>query len=176
MVNRRRNAGGYAISDAVWKDTVKALLTKAPDALLKITNTYDAASRKLTTDIKCSFLNTLSGSYNLVVLLTQDSIKAPQEYNGTGGDPAWHSPTESDYWHMHVLRACISDGTGTVSGAGVDVGSFTKGTSVTKTFSFDVPTMVVNIPLDAKHCNVVAFIYNTTTKEVIQAEEAKLIK
>lgn len=175
MVNRRKNTGGYAISDSKWKDTVTALLKKAPDALLKITNTYDVATRKLTSDVKCSFLNTLSGTYNLVVLLTQDSIKAPQDYNGTGGDPAWHSPTESNYWHMHVLRACISDGTGPASGAGVSIGSIIKGNTVTKSFPFDVPTIVVNVPLDAKHCNVVAFIYNTLTNEVVQVEEKKLM-
>ena len=173
MVNRRKNVSGYAISDGVWKDTVSALLKKAPDALLKITNTYDIASRKLVVDIKCSYLNTLAGTYNLVVLLTQDSIKAPQDYNGVGGDPAWHSPTEPNYQHMHVLRACISDGTG----AGVSIGSITKGNSATRSFTLDpLPLSYVNVPVNAQQCNVVAFIYNTATNEVVQAEDAKLMK
>ena len=176
MINRRKNPAGYVIGDSKWKDTVSAILKKAPDAFLKITNTYDTASRKLTCDVKCSFLNTLPGTYNLVVLLTQDSIKAPQDYSGSGGDPAWHNPTEPNYQHMHVLRACISDGTGSVSGTGVSIGSFTKGSSVTKSFPFDLPKIYVNIPVDAKHCNVVAFICNAVTNEVVQANEAKLMK
>lgn len=177
MINRRKNSSGFAIPDSKWKDTVAFILQNKPDALLKITNDYNGNTRKLSIEVKCNFLNSLAGNYNLIVLLTQDSIKSAQDYNGVGGDPVWHSPTETDYWHMHVLRACLSDGSGAVSGIGVSVGSFVQGSSVTKYFVLEpVPAIYGNIPVDIKQCNVIAFLYNLATKEVIQAEDERIIK
>lgn len=171
-VNRKKNANGdYAIKAVDWDDSVKAIVKRAPDALLKITNTYDGAARKLTSEIKCSFLNTLPGTYNLVVLLTQDSIMSAQTNGDPNAYPPYASPIAHNYQHMHMLRACI-DGS---SGTGVSIGAIIKGNSVTKTFQdFPLPTAYKNIAVHPKHCNIVAFIYNTSTQEVVQAEEAKI--
>lgn len=180
IINRRDKAAGYNTgSEADWKDTIQTILSKAPDALLKITNTYDATSGKLTSSVKCSFLNTLAGTYNLVVLLTQDSIVSPQDNNAATNYPPYATPIATNYVHMHVLRDCI-DGSG-ANGTGISVGPFTKGTSVTKNLpDFLVPSFYpvgatsYTIPVVIKNCNVVAFIYNTVTNEVVQAEEAKV--
>jgi hypothetical protein len=181
IINRRNKASGYNTgAESNWKDSIAAILTKAPDALLKITNTYDTTLRKLTSSIKCSFLNTLPGTYNLVVLLTQDNIISPQDNSQLANYPPYPSPIAPNYKHMHVLRDCI-DGSG---GKGVWIGkSVTKGDSVilktnpyTIPASYPTPTTAYSISLVPKNCNVVAFIYNTVTNEVVQAEEAKLMK
>jgi len=172
IINRRNKAAGYnSGAESKWEDSLRAILSKAPDAILKITNTYDTTLRKLTSSIKCNFLNNLQGTYNLVVLLTQDNIVSPQDNSSSTNYPPYASPVATNYKHMHVLRDCI-DGSG---GTGVPIGSITKGNSVTKSFTLDpLPMTYGNISVDPKNCNVVAFICNSTTNEVVQAEEAKL--
>ena len=178
MVNRMHFPTGNVISNpSQWRDTVLAYKDKAPDAFLTISNSY--TSPNLTCSVKCEFLNLLSGDYNLVVFLTEDSIMAPQK-NGTvsaAADPNYPNPDALSYYHMHMLRDCISD----ASGVGVPIitGSAAAGDSVIKTFNYTLPANfngappVGTVPV-AKHCNVVAFIYNTATQEVIQAEEKEM--
>jgi hypothetical protein len=179
MVNRENFlSGNHKIEDSdKWRDTVLAYKDKAPDAFLTITNSYSSPS--LTTTIKCEFLNMMTGSYNLVVFLTEDSIVAPQKNGTTAGpsDPAYPNPDADSYVHKHMMRDCISD----PAGAGVQIvnGSVAAGDSVIKTFNYTLPANfngappLGTIPVE-KHCNVVAFIYNTTTQEVVQAEEQKM--
>jgi hypothetical protein len=180
IINRRNKASGYDSGpDDHWVDTIQNILSKSPDAFLKIMNTYDTATGKLNSSVTCTFLNTLTGTYNLVVLLTQDSIVSPQDNSNIANYPPYASPIATNYVHMHVLRDCI-DGSGT-NGTGISVGPFTKGISVTKNMpeflmpaSYPVGAVSYGVPVVAKNCNVVAFIYNTTTNEVVQAEEQKI--
>ena len=179
MINRLNfGAGLHPITTTdTWRDTVIKYKDVAPDAFLTISNSYTSST--LTSTVKCEFMNLLNGNYNLVVFLTEDSIVAPQK-NGTAtvpADPAYPAGDVVNYVHMHMIRDCISD----VNGAGVQIvtGSVAAGDSVIKTFNYTVPANfngaapVGTVPV-AKHCNVVAFIYNTTTMEVVQAEEAKM--
>jgi len=163
----------------VWRDTFAVHKDRAPDAFLTINNSYASGSSALTTTVTCEFLNLMTGSYNLVVFLTEDSIVAPQK-NGSASapeDPAYAHPHAANYVHMHMVRACISDGTGT--GVQIVSGSAAAGDTVVKTFNYTLPaTFNGAAPTGtspvAKNCNVVAFIYNTATQEVIQAEEKKI--
>ena len=183
MVNRRHFAtNGQILGYPIWHDSIAAIISKAPDAFLTITNMFSAG--QLTTTVKCKFLSQLTSTYNLVLLLTEDSIIAPQT-NGTVGNPADPNPVYgnggdvSNYVHMHLLRDCISD----AAGAGVAVTPTYTGDS-TVTTTFPVYTLPVAFPVggsavqqtipNPKNCRVVAFIYDTATKEVIQAEEKNI--
>lgn len=179
MLNRENFlAGKHRLEESdKWRDTVVAYKDKAPDAFLTISNSY--SSPVLTTTVTCEFLNMLTGNYSLVVFLTEDSVIAPQK-NGTTAlpsDPAYPNPDASNYVNMHMMRACISDPTG----AGIQIvnGSVAAGDTLVKTFSYSLPANfngappVGTVPVE-DHCHVVAFIYNTATQEVVQAEEAKM--
>lgn len=181
MINRLNfPTGGHRLTNPdVWRDTFMVHKDKAPDAFLTINNSYTPGSGALTTTVTCKFLNLMTGSYNLVLFLTEDSIVAPQK-NGsvaTADDPAYAHPDALDYVHMHMVRACISD----ANGVGVQIvsSSIAAGDSVVTPFSYTLPatfngaTPMGTAPV-AKNCNVVAFIYNTATQEVIQAEEQKI--
>jgi Outer membrane protein Omp28 len=187
IINRRNktdvNVAYNCGEDVNWKDSIQKILSKKPDALLKITNEYDPGSGKLVSSVKCSFLNTLPGSYNLVVLLTQDSIVSPQDNSSSSNYPPYPAGTPvNNYVHMHALRDCIDD-PADKNGTGIPVGPFNAGTSVImKLPDFFVPSFYpkgatsYTIKTVPKNCNVVAFIYNTSTNEVVQADEAKLMK
>ncbi len=171
------------LSQTVWHDSVSSLLTKAPDAYLTITNNYNAGSRLLTSTVKCKFLHPLGSTYKLVLLLTEDSIVAPQTnlLNSQAADPAYPSPDALQYVHMHMLRAIIDGSTG----SGIAIAPvYTADSTVTPTaFTYTLPaTYPVTPPASQQtvpnpaNCHVVAFIYDDVTMEVVQAEESSPIQ
>lgn len=158
LVNRRSQGGTFPVSYTAWTAEVANLLATPPDATLSMQNTYSEGSRTVTTSIDINILNDLnSGPYNLSVCLTEDSIIDWQK----DYDPALEDENVPDYVHMHVLRDNFNGTWGDPIGSG--------------NLSADqVENMTLSLQLDtawkAQHCQVVAFIYRTDTKEVIQAE------
>jgi hypothetical protein len=179
IINRRNKSLGYNTGvEAKWKDTIQKILTKGPDVYMKISNTYDTATGSLTSSIKCSFLNTLPGTYKIIALLTQSEIVSPQDNNNAGNYPPYPSPLATNYKHMHVLRDCI-DGT---AGSGSLLGkSIVKGDSVTIVTtpymipaSYPNPPTAYSTPVVIANCHVVAFIFNSITNEVVQVEDEEV--
>jgi hypothetical protein len=138
---------------------------------IEITNTYNVATRSLGCNVKSTFLSdTITGGpYKLVVVITQDSIVADQLDAGV---------YTSTYTHRHVLRDNIN---GTWGDVVATSGAIILNAPITKNYVYVLPN---SYPASAgpsattcnpSHCYVVAFIYNDATKEVIQAEEIKVI-
>lgn len=168
VVNRKINSStGLYVVDSyqnVKTNNIDTLNFKMdPLVYIKISNTYDLSTKQLQANITTMCRHTLAGNYKLVVLLTQDSIIAPQKKDAL---------VIKEYNHKHVLRACI-DGS---DGSGNAMASIIKGANYSFNYNYPIPDMYKNIPVDPQHCNVLAFIYNEATKEVIQVQEGKIIK
>jgi len=163
LINRRQDGGSYPQSYTAWEAQVANLLATPADAYLSMENTYSEASRTVSTSIDITVLNNLNnGPYNIIVCLTEDSIVDWQkDYN-----PALADEKVPDYVHMHVLRNNFNG----TWGDQVGTGNLTQN---------DIYNVTYSLQLDADwvdhHCNVVAFIYRTDTKEVIQAEYRPVI-
>ncbi|HIN38982.1 MAG TPA: Omp28 family outer membrane lipoprotein [Flavobacteriales bacterium] len=157
MVNRTEVNGTHILSHAGWGTAVQALLDLPPDIEIKITNTYDAGTRVVTSTIETEFLNSLPGTYNVVVYLTEDSIiNWQKDYQATP------STDIENYVHRHVLR-------GSLNGTWGDLVDPAPVISTIYTKSYD---LTLDNTWDENHCSIVAFVYETTSKEVVQAEEA----
>ncbi len=160
MVDRIGYPGGtHSKAYSAWAPAIASELTKQATAKLQINNSYNSLTRNLSSTIQSDFLSNLTGDYKLQVVLTEDSIIDWQE---------WYNHTPEyvpDYVHHHVLRDALNSSWGETIAAG----SAAVGTSVTKNYSY-----TVNNNWNADYCYVVAFIYNNTSKEIIQVEEAKI--
>jgi hypothetical protein len=149
-----------------WATYVDSLSRLPASVGIRITCTYDSITRLAGINLESKFFSDLSGNYNLVVLLTQDSIIAAQK------DYSIPSPyIVSNYVHRHVLRDAING----TWGATIISGNAAEGQIVNKFYAYTVPSTIKNIPCDDAHCHIVAFLYNTATYEVIQAEEKRII-
>ena len=181
MVNRR----GYPASSkyllyTLWASNVQSIITN-DTAFIKLTlsTTFDTTSKALTITATSTFLRSLSGAYNIVVLLTQDSIIGPQK-SGTAGQI-------TNYAHRFVLRDAI---TGTWGDALVTAGSNINQV-ITKTYNYNLSASypaagTTNNPgnkpatlTNFRKCSIVAYIYNATTSstsqyEVMQAQQKKI--
>lgn len=158
MVNRMTVNGARTIPYGDWGSKIQGLINAAPDANIKITNTYNQGTKLLNTKLETKFLNSLTGTYKLVVLLTEDSIIDWQH------DYQANPQNISNYIHRHVLKGAINSTWG-------DAIASTAGLTVTNNYTYTLSTLS-----NASKCYVVAFIYDDATKEVIQAEEKKLIQ
>ncbi len=159
LVNRKEVSGSYILTYPSWGATVSQIINAEPDAKLRITNTYNNSTRQVITTVNTDILNDLGGNYKLCVFVTEDSIVTWQK------DYSLNPNDISSYTHRHVLRGSMN----TAWGTAVGTGALTAGDSFTESFS-----MTLDAAWVPKHCSVVAYIYNTATKEVVQVEEAHI--
>ncbi|MFI5150598.1 MAG: Omp28-related outer membrane protein [Bacteroidia bacterium] len=138
----------------------------APDTVdLTITNTYSSGT--LTSKVKVKFLTPHPGSYNLVALLTEDSIVSPQKDIDSTSLP---NSIVTHYMHRYSLRGAID---GNPSGMGVSVTGLV-GDSTTTTFTYPMPATFNGMVPNPNHCRVVAFIYDVSNYQILQTEEQKI--
>lgn len=165
MVNRSPYNGTTFTHRKEWyqlQTAVAAVVNNAPQAEIQIINEFNTSTKKLCSHIKTEFLNAQTGTYKLVVLMVQDSIIDWQFDTGVN---------DSDYVHKHVLRDAI-----TTSAWGDEIATNpSAGATSVKKYAYNIPNDYNGTATNMHHMYVVAYIYNTTTYEVIQAEEEKVM-
>ncbi|MGE0636536.1 MAG: Omp28 family outer membrane lipoprotein [Bacteroidia bacterium] len=160
MINRKPSGGSSPIlSYNAWTGVVAAEVALAPVADIYIKPQYDEVANTACADIKVEFLSDLSGEYKLCVYLTEDSIVNWQkDYDATPSDIP-------NYVHRHMVRTSFNGTWGETVGAS----PVTSGSSEIKRYS-----ITLNNSWESEHLHIVAFVYNASTYEVIQAEEVSL--
>jgi hypothetical protein len=156
LVNRRNINGSYIISSTDWAGQVADVLssTAVVPVKLTITNSYDDASRTLTTDISSEFFTTIQGTYKLTVYMVEDSIiNWQKDYDVIPNDIP-------DYVHREVLRGSMNGTYGEV------ISPTIIGNVINTTY-----TASLGSDWNAKHLSVIAFIYDEATREIIQVEQ-----
>ncbi len=160
MINRKGYPSGEHLKAySKWTTEVANLLAVPADAHIVLKNELDTVTRELDVEVNAKFLQSHNGDCKLVVVLTEDSIVDWQlNYKA--------SPTTvSNYLHRHVMRASLNGSWGEV----IATGTIPANHQVTKMFSYVIPSQ-----WKATHCSVIAFVYDASTYEVLQAEEHKV--
>lgn len=165
LINRVSYGGSPAIDQSDWMNAIAVERQKPLEANLQMINDFDTTTGKACIHIETEFLANLTGNFNLIVYVVEDSILDWQKnYLGTG-DPNYPSPETDSYWHRHVLR----DNVNGTWGSSVVAGSATSGQKVVSSFQY-----TVDPSWNKKHLYLVAYIYNDATKEILQAIEEHL--
>ena len=178
MVNRKGYPQTNVQTDGNW-DAIAYSIIQNDTAFIKLTlsTTFDTTSRNLSVTATSKFLKTYppstpSTKFNLVVLLTQDSIIAPQLKYGAPNNQI------VNYAHRYALRDAINSTWGDTL---VSNGA-TLNQTVVKTYNnYNIKATygaATNshgpIPCNFKQCYVVAYVYNGTTYEVLQSMQKKI--
>jgi len=158
LVNRADYQGSKVLFKDSWEGAVEAQAALAPQADIAIENIWNDNTRLLHCMLETTFLEDLEGVYNICLLITESHIVSPQQTM---------QGIQTDYIHNHVLRSYITCTWGDPVGTS---GQALSGVKQTNSYNFTVPAA-----WDVDHCEVVAFIYNTVTLEIIQAEEKPLL-
>ena len=182
MVNRKGStlAAKYMLWTTWATATQNIILNDTAFVKIVLSTTFDTTSRALIVTATSTFLKQLSGTYNLVILLTQDSIVGPQK-SGTAGEIA-------NYVHRFVLRDAING----TWGEALVTGGATANQAVVKTYNYTInssypasgtttnPTNKPAVPCNFKKCSIVAYIYDASTTssptqyEVLQSMQKKI--
>lgn len=162
MVNHLGYPGNVAKSQGSWAGLVDSLLQTPAVADLEFdTVIYNSGTRDLNVTMTGKFIDAQNGTFNVAIMLVEDSLTGWQ-INGTTYIP--------DYVFMHLLRDCINT-PGSIAGTEVATGAIVANS----TFTWVMPAAYnVSASYNASHCKLIAYVYNTTTKEVLQAAEVEL--
>ena len=166
MVNRTGYPDNHKLAKDQWIGNVANELQKEVD--FHITIKGDTNSIKISTTIENDIVN----NYNLVVCLTENNIINWQKDN---------SENIENYEHNHILRSIIYDNQ--IS----NQNELTKGEMIENFFNINLLELEqfnIDYSINAELGNgnsgnwnkdnmaIVAYIYNTFTKEIVQVEEA----
>jgi hypothetical protein len=143
-----------------WGGRIETYEDSLPKALISISNSY--ASGSLSSTIECKALQDIQGICKLTVYIVEDSIVGAQI---TQNDPNYPDNIIHDYVFRDVLRGSLNG----TWGQQLSSGNIAKGTTITKTYS-----TTLNSAWVPEHCSVIAFMSDSTTYEIIQAEEKKV--
>ncbi|MFT5072443.1 MAG: hypothetical protein ACI8V8_002418 [Chitinophagales bacterium] len=174
MVNRTGYPNNHKLGYSEWASKAAEELQKEIDFGITILTNFSGDEGIIT--INTDILNNISGSYNLVVCLTESNIINTQ-LDG--------SILKQDYIHNHVLRTTISENQLSSSS------SYNSGDTISRPFSFNLNDLQQdNIDYsnntaeagngnaagwDSSNMSVIAYIYDNTTQEILQVEEAHLM-
>ena len=167
LVDRAVYIASAAVDVGDWSDAINARFNVPIGANLQMEVIYDAAFDKACIYLETEFVQNLTGDFNLVIYVIEDSI-VDWQINGAAGDPTYPLNTNvENYIHRHVLRETVTGTWGTeIAVGGVTIGE----TNVT---GFNV-----NIKPEWNQAKIsfVAYVYNDATKEILQTIEHKLVE
>lgn len=170
MINRNRsiiNNGNYAFtSPSQWNTILNALKDSTPSVQILLSFMYDESSRNLSTTVKIPVLKNLSGSYALVLYLIEDDIIDWQKIYPNKPIPGYGTGDIEFYKHKHMLRANVNG----TWGETIIASNAVVGDTITRNYA----AFNINSNWNADNCYIVAYLYNTSTKEIIQAREKKI--
>ncbi|MBA3664637.1 MAG: Omp28-related outer membrane protein [Bacteroidetes bacterium] len=161
-------------SHASWPSLVPSALHQAQSVKLDIITTYDPSQTLLNVQVKSTFLKAFTGDVKLVLALTQDSLVGDQkDYSPPPGvllDADFE--TRPNYRFDHVLISTVTGPWGRLVKSSPAVNDTVTLKSscylLSKCFFKSV------VCLNDKYVNLVAFIYNDATKEILQAEKIRI--
>jgi hypothetical protein len=152
MINRRVWGGVERIQGtSLWTGDVATIRTEASPLNVGLTSEYNEASKLLTVNAEVYFTSDVTDNLTVYCMLTESGIIATQ----SGGT--------SPYTHNHVFREAMVAQWGDPVTAPTTVGT-------TKSFTFTFDNSVKNYVM--AECEVVVFIRNASTEEVISGNGA----
>ena len=138
-----------------WQSIINSQLNVSTPVALQGIADYIPNDNKINIHINSHFVESYSGSLNLVVLLVENHIISPQEdYTATPS-------LVEDYEHEHVLRTAVTEPMGNAL-----ITAPNAGTSITKSF-----TVPVSSTWNGQNMAVVAYLLDPVTNEIINAME-----
>ena len=154
VIDMSKFNSSYLVDFGEWENIVSNIISSNAQAkvAIEITSDFDEATGASQVNVKTVPYDLENENISLCVYITEDNLIC-QQANGTEVDTAYN--------HHHVLRGAYNGTWGGVIGNNAEE---------THTYS-----MNLNETWKKENCAVVAFVYNTTTKEVYQAETRKLM-
>ena len=162
MVSRLEYGSVVVLDPSAWGSAASILIDNEPLFDVQMEIDYDSGNKTFTVDVGTYVVNSVTGNYNLVVCVVEDSIVDwQQDYSLPSADQH-----VEDYVHEHVLRDNIN---GTYGSALI------TGSELAETWLVQSYIYTLDSEWNADHCSVLAFVADATTKEILQVGDIYII-
>ena len=151
--------GGRVLQTSDWAAAVTAQLAKTSPINITLNSTWKAADGKARVEIKAVANSDLKANYKWVVAITESKVKSKQSDQDAPGGMV------DDYDHEYAMRGVV----GSTLGSDINTASVSAGYVREKHFY-----LVPKAKWVAANCDVVVWIYDADTKEVVQVEKVAL--
>ncbi|MDP1623125.1 MAG: Omp28-related outer membrane protein [Bacteroidales bacterium] len=162
MVNRRPFKGQISFGASDWNQAVQAAVELPKIAIMTVNNTFNNGNKMLDSKVDIKFLTGYTGKVNLTVCILEDSIYGGQ----LNIIPPDSIPIIKNFRFMHVLRGSLNGSFGEEISVNPSPGDL-----ITKSYSFDFTAN----SWKPEHCNVIAFISDADTREVLHVAKSQNI-
>ena len=147
-----------------WRERVAEIDRNNIRAGVELQCTVNESNQEIEAQVAVTIIKELPNPVQLCVVLQQDSIVSGQ----TDG-----SQYILDYVHNHMLRTGFNGTYGTkLTSTGIVEPQLKYATTFKISYKNSFPYSY--IPLDIKHCSVVAYVIDVETKEIVQVEAVHL--
>jgi hypothetical protein len=166
LVNRAKYNSKYALAPGVWSAAIDAQLAKPVVAVVKATASCNSATKQIQASVRVTFKKMISGSANVNLYITEDSIKGVQANNNSAVGPV---PTIDPYYYNGVFRASMN---------GVNGEQLTSSVEVGKTYTYTSSYTVNSTSWNLRKLFLIVTVTDNdqaTLKEVIGVTKAKII-
>jgi hypothetical protein len=164
MVNRTTYNSNMQILPVYWENMISTQLAIEPVAELSLESIFYPEYCNIEINVGALALTELDGKYKLCVFVTENNFISPQKNNNPNVGP---SPDWLDFEHQNLLRGSINGTYGEYISA---TGFMISGEVYHKEYLYTIDEAWV-----AENCNVIAYLYNEDTWEIIQVVEKAVI-
>lgn len=163
LINRKSYNGSLVQIAANWTNVINTELALPSVADMKLKHTYYPKRNSFKIEVELTPVTAFDGKYKVCLYIAEDGIISPQKNNNVNIGPV---PDWEDYEHRNILRGSLNTTFGEYMSAN---GLLTEGQTYSKSvFYTPNPDWVTN------NCNIIAYVYNESTWEVIQVAELRL--
>ncbi len=154
-VNRHLFAGmsqgtGTAMSRSNWSTATTQTIAQPSYVNLAASADINLATKEMTLLVEGYFTGTgAPASMKLNVALLQNNIEGPQ--SGSSANPSQVLPN-GNYNHMHMLRDLLT------GQWGISIDTTAQGTFFSRSFTYQIPTAITNIPVELADLEIIVFI------------------
>ncbi len=148
---------GTAMSRGDWASRSNVVMAEASYLNVGLEATIVNSTRQLVVEVEVYYTGDSPEDVNkLNVAILQDNIKGPQ----TGGNAG------NNYNHMHMLRHLMT------GQWGVEINQTTEGTLYSNTFAYELPMDYNGVDVVLEDLEIVAFVTEGSTQEIISGNSA----
>lgn len=176
LINRKTySPNDVKLDRTAWTSVMTTAKNDPFIVKLKVTTNYDTLVGALNTDVTAFFNTSYAQGLNISVIVTEDGIVGKQDDQGVEID---------EYEFEHMMRGALNSPWGepltTSAKAANDsvkysVSNFNlKGMTYTIDKPDPIPDVVKPIVVNDKKISVVVFVYDATTREILQVEKVKI--
>lgn len=174
MVNRTKKDTTYGIAHANWESKVISELARPQSVKLDVTTRYDYIQKLLNIKVFTTFKTKIDADVYINFVLTMDSIVSDQtDYAPPAGVAVVDNDRRPDFRFDNIAVTSLNDTWGQLVKTGPVAANDTmtirkECNLVGKCFFED------QVCTDDKRMSLVVFVYNATTKEILQVEKIKI--